>query len=103
MRKKTFFNYKIKVKTTITGLKNELKYSPMSESNTCIVEPNLEILPLKIIQYRTSLFFLLKIFKNNVWSDDIYKVSLLHCQMTTNSAVNRNLACVINNCNNSSY
>ena len=30
--KKTFLNYKIKAKTTITtGLKNELKYSPMSE------------------------------------------------------------------------
>ena len=27
----------------------------------------------------------------------LYEVSLLHYQMTTNSAVNRNLACVINN------
>ena len=46
---------------------------------------------------------MLKVFKNNVWSDDTYKLSLLHYQMTTNSVVNRNLACVINNCNNSSY
>ena len=39
---------KIKIKTTTTGLKNELKYSPiMSEGNTCIAEPNLE---LRIIQ-----------------------------------------------------
>ena len=104
MLKKTFFNYKIKIKRTATiGLKNELKYSPMSEGNTCIAEPNLEVLPLRIIQQRTSLVFLLKVFKNNVWSDDTDKVSLLHYQMTINSAGNRNLACVINNCNNSSY
>ena len=51
MLKKTFFNYKIKVKTTTaTELKNELKYSPMSEGNTCIADPNLEVLPLRIIQ-----------------------------------------------------
>ena len=25
---------------------NELKYFPMSEGNTCIAEPNLEVLPL---------------------------------------------------------
>ena len=50
MLKKAFFNYKIKIKTTATiGLKNELKYSPMSEG-TCIAEPNLDILPLRIIQ-----------------------------------------------------
>ena len=53
MLKKTFFNYniKIKIKTTTTiGLKNELKYSPMSEVDTCIAEPNLEVLHLRIIQ-----------------------------------------------------
>ena len=46
--RKTFFNYKIKIeiKTTITAtLKNELKYSPMSEGNNCIAELNLEALP----------------------------------------------------------
>ena len=36
-------------------------------------------------------------FKNNEWSDGTYKESLLHSQMTTNSAVNRYLAFVINN------
>ena len=36
------------MKTTITiALKSELKYSPMSEGNTCIADPNLEVLPLK--------------------------------------------------------
>ena len=41
----------IKIKTTITiGLKNEPKYSPMSEGNTCIAEPDLEVLPVRIIQ-----------------------------------------------------
>ena len=50
MLKKTYFNCKIKIKTTTIGLKNELKYSPMSEGNTCIAEPNLEVLPLRIIQ-----------------------------------------------------
>ena len=50
MLKNTFFNYKIKIeikRTTTTVTKNELIYSPMSEGNTCIAEPNLEILPLK--------------------------------------------------------
>ena len=53
MLKKAFFNYKIKIKTkatTTTGSKNELKYSPMSEGNTCVAEPSLEVLPLRIIQ-----------------------------------------------------
>ena len=42
MLKKNFFNYEIKIKiktTTTTGLKNELKYSPMSGGNTCIAKP----------------------------------------------------------------
>ena len=46
VKKKTFFNYEIKmeIKTaTTTALKNELKYSPMSEGNTSIAEPNLEV------------------------------------------------------------
>ena len=49
---KTFFNYivKIEIKTTVAGLKNELKYSPLSDGSTCISEPNLEILLLRIIQ-----------------------------------------------------
>ena len=49
--KTTTTNHKIKIeiKTTIQQivLKSEFKYSPMSEANTCIAEPNLEILPLK--------------------------------------------------------
>ena len=37
----------IEIKTTTTAvIKNELKYFPMSEGNTCIAEPNLEVLPL---------------------------------------------------------
>ena len=37
----------IGIKTTTTAeIKNELKYFPMSEGNTCIAEPNLEVLPL---------------------------------------------------------
>ena len=37
----------MQIKTTTTAaLKNELKRSPMSEGNTCIAEPNLEVLPL---------------------------------------------------------
>ena len=36
----------IEIKTTKTAvMKNELKYFPMSEGNTCISEPNLEVLP----------------------------------------------------------
>ena len=50
MSKNTFFNYKIKIeiKTTTTAvIKNKLKYSQMSEGNTHIAEPNLEVLPLR--------------------------------------------------------
>ena len=52
MLKKTYFNckIKIKIKTTTIGLKNELKYFPMSEGNTYLEEPNLEVLPIRIIQ-----------------------------------------------------
>ena len=44
----TFNNRKkTEIKATTTALiKNELKYFAMSESNTCIAEPNLEVLPL---------------------------------------------------------
>ena len=51
MLKKHFSTIKLKTKiTTTTGLKNELKYCPMSESNTCIAQPNLKVLPLRIFQ-----------------------------------------------------
>ena len=37
----------IEIKTTATAvIKNKLRYFPMSEGNSYIVEPNLEILPL---------------------------------------------------------
>ena len=37
----------IEIKTTTTAvIKNESKYFLMSEGNTCIAEPNLEVLPL---------------------------------------------------------
>ena len=49
-----FFNYKIKnfyIRTTTAVTKNELKYTPMSEGNTCIAEPNLEVyINLEIFQ-----------------------------------------------------
>ena len=38
---------KIEIKTTaIAVIKNELKYFPISEGNTCKAEPNLDVLPL---------------------------------------------------------
>ena len=39
-------NREKKQKTTTKSIKNEQKYSPMSEGNTCIAEPNLVVLPL---------------------------------------------------------
>ena len=37
----------IEIKTTTTVvIKNVLNYFPMSEGNTCIAEPNFEVLPL---------------------------------------------------------
>ena len=79
--------------TTTTALKNKFKYSPMSEGNTCIAEPNLEVLPLIWFSKGLVQFQFFKI----MYVVMTLKVSLLHYQMTTNSAVNRNLACVINN------
>ena len=50
MIKKIQFSIKeisIEIETTTTAvIKNELKYFPMSEGNTCIAEPNPEVLPL---------------------------------------------------------
>ena len=49
--KKHFSTIKLKIKITTTeGLKNELKYCPMSESHTCIAQPNLKVLPFRIFQ-----------------------------------------------------
>ena len=51
MIKNTIFNNRINIKintTTTAVIKNKLNYSPMSEVNPCIGEPNLEILPLRI-------------------------------------------------------
>ena len=55
MLKNTFLNCKIEIEiktTTARAIKNELKYSPVSEGNTCIAERNLEVLyiTLKIFQ-----------------------------------------------------
>ena len=47
--KNTFLNSKIKIEretTTKTRIKNKLKCSPMSDDDTRIAEPNLEVLPL---------------------------------------------------------
>ena len=35
--------------TTTTVIKNELQYSPLSDSNICREEPNLEVLLLRYI------------------------------------------------------
>ena len=45
MLKKHFSIVKLKkeIKTSATGLKNELNYSLMSEGNTCIAETNIEV------------------------------------------------------------
>ena len=47
LKKKLITKIEIKT-TTTTALKNELKYSLMSEGNTCISESNLEVLPLTL-------------------------------------------------------
>ena len=46
MIKNTFFNNKIEIEITTTKvIKNDLKWFPMPGGNTCIAEPNLEVLP----------------------------------------------------------
>ena len=49
MIKKIQFSIKeisTEIEPTTAVIKNELKYFPMSEGNTYIAEPNLEVLPL---------------------------------------------------------
>ena len=76
----------MKIKTTTTAvIKLSLKY-PMSRCNTCIAEPNLEVVIDKLS------VFLLNVLNSDVRNDCIITKS--HCfyyQMKTNSAVNRNL------------
>ena len=48
LKKKIKLRNKNRIKTiAAAALKNELKYYPMSEGNSCIAEPNLELLPLR--------------------------------------------------------
>ena len=47
MKKNLFFSIteiNIEIKTAAAVIKNELKYFLMSEGNTCIAEPKLEVL-----------------------------------------------------------
>ena len=88
----------IEIKTTrTTVIKNE--HFPTSKGNTCIAEPNLEVLPLQYDSVKDEFsFLLLKALQNDVWSDDTFFNGIfLHYQMTTNSAITRNLTSVINN------
>ena len=83
--------------------KNELKYFPMSEGNTCIAVSKLEVLPL--IWFSKGLVYFLFCYKfKNLCMDwcHLFEVFLLYYQMTTNSAVNTNLTSVMNNLNYSS-
>ena len=58
---------KVEIKTATTRvIKNELKYSAISGSNTCIAEPNLDV-------------FLLKVSKSDVCSDVLYQFMKCHC------------------------
>ena len=65
MLKNTFFNYKIKIEiktTATTVIKNEVKYSPLSEGNICIAEPNLEELSLRSFSKGLVQFIFVKRF-----------------------------------------
>ena len=75
----------------------------MSEGNTCIAEPNLEILPLTYAIKDYFSFFLLKILDNGVRSDStIRSIIAFASRWQQNSAVNRNLISVPSNWNNCS-
>ena len=52
-----------------------VKVFSMSEGNTCIAEPNLEVLPYTKIMLKTSSFFF--VLKNDVWSFDTFTIALL--------------------------
>ena len=52
-----------------------VKVFSMSEGDTCIAEPNLEVLPLTKIMLKTSLSFF--VLKNDVWSFDTFAIALL--------------------------
>ena len=53
------------MKTTTTAvIKSKLKYFPMSEVNTCIAEPNLEVLSLTWFSKGLFQFLFVKSCKN---------------------------------------
>ena len=63
----------IEIQTTTTAvIKNELKYFPMSEGNTCIAEPNLEVLPLIWFSKGLVSFLFVISLKTDVSSDGTF-------------------------------
>ena len=65
----------------------------MAEGNTCIAEPNLEVLPLK-----DHFFLSKKILDNDVRSNDTIRriLTFVIRRQQNNNAVNRNLTSVLN-------
>ena len=58
--------------TTAAVIKNELKYFPMQEGKTCIVEPNLDVLPLTWFSKGLVEFLFVKSLKSDKWSGDTF-------------------------------
>ena len=54
---------KMGIKTTTAVMKNALKYSSMSEGNTCTAEQNLAVLPLRWFSKGLVYFLFVKSFK----------------------------------------
>ena len=54
------YNFQLKTTTTTSVIQNELKYFPISEGNTGITEPNLEVLPLIWFSNGLVLFLFVK-------------------------------------------
>ena len=68
----------------------------MSEGNTCIAEPNLEVLPLTQCNKGTVSFYQ-KILDNDVRSNDTIRsiITFAIRRQQNNNAVNRNLTSVL--------
>ena len=69
----------------------------MSEGNTCIAEPNLEVLPLTKCN-KGPVYFYQKILDNDVRSNDTIRsiITFAIRRQQNNNAVNRNLTSVLN-------
>ena len=63
----------------------------MSDGNTCVAEPTLEVLPFDDSVNDQFIFFLLNVLNNDVKNDDTIRSVIVLLSDENDSAANRNL------------